>query len=108
MASDLGTAAIAHPGVDVAGVIDHAAHGRVVAEHPIRQPKPVEGVPEVSHAAYQVRSAAPDDDEQRPPALGVEIVPQGIGHGSEGGVDVRVAGLAADDEQHVALREPVL
>src|SRR5688572_8132691 len=97
-----------HPAVGGERVVDDLAHRRVEAEEAIRQAERLDGVAHRAHAAHQVRPAAPDDHEKRGRAVRAEVLAQRVGHGAEGLVDVSVVGLAADDEQHVRLREPVL
>ena len=72
------------------------------------RPERLAGVAHRAHAAHQVRPAAADHDVQRRGAVLAEVLAQRIGHRAEGLEDVGVVGLAADDEQHVALLEPVL
>ncbi|WP_443191146.1 hypothetical protein, partial [Pseudomonas indica] len=54
-----------------------------------------------------VLPAAPDDDVERRRAVGGEVLAQRVAHPAEGLEDVGVVRLAADDEEHVGLRQEV-
>src|SRR5688572_26933112 len=100
--------AAAHPPIDPPRVVDDLAHRRVEAEDAVGDAERVAGVAQHAHAAHQVRPAAPDHQVQRLRAVLAEVLAQRVGHGAEGLEDVGVVALAADDEEHVRLLEPVL
>ena len=105
---DLRAPAGLHPGVDLLGELDHFAHVGVEAEQAVRQAQRIAGVAQRAHAAHQVRPAAAQHHVQRRRPVLAEVLAQRVGHGAQGLEDVGVVALAADDEQHVGLLEPVL
>ena len=104
----LGTAARVHPLIDVLGVVHDLGDRAVEAEEAIGQAEIFAGLGERAHAADEVGSAAADHDIERRRAMAARMLAQRVRHRAEGLVDVGVVGLAADDEQHVGLGEPVL
>ncbi len=97
-----------HPVVDLLRIIDDLGDRAVEAEKAVGQAEAVQGLGERAHAAHEIGAAAADDDVERRGTAGAEMLAQRVAHGAEGLVDVGVVRLAADDEQHVGLREPVL
>ena len=94
-------------GVDALGVVHDLGDRAVEAEEAVGQPEALQRLGEVAHAAHQVRPAAADDDvERRRPVRG-EMLAQRVAHAAEGLEDVGVVRLAADDEEHVGLRQEV-
>ena len=108
MLGDLRAPAGSHPGVDRARVVDHLAHVRVEAEDAVGQAERLHGVAHGAHAAHEIGPATADDDEERRRAVLAEVLAERIRHSAECLEDIGIVGLAADDEQHVRLLEPVL
>src|SRR5471032_215714 len=96
-----------HPCIDFLRVQHDLAHIRVETEESIGQSERIERVAHRAHAAHQVRATAADHHVQRRGAMPAEVLAQRIGHRTESLEDVGVVRLAADDEQHVALLDPV-
>ena len=96
-----------HPLVDLLGVVHDLGDRAVEAEETVRQAERVAGVGQRAEAAHQVRTAAADHDVERRRAVGREVLAQRIAHRAQRLVDVGVVRLAADDEQHVRLRQEV-
>src|SRR5471032_367719 len=96
-----------HPCIDLPGVQHDLAHVRVEPEEAIGQSERIERVAHGAHAAHKVRAAAADHHVQRRGSMPAEVLAQRIGHRAEGLEDVSIVRLSADDEQHVALLDPV-
>ena len=101
-------AAALHPAIGGLGVVDDLADRGIEAEEAIGQAQRLDRVLQGGHAADQVRPAAADHDVERRRPVRAEMLAQRVAHGAEGGEDVGVVRLAADDEQDVGLRQPVL
>src|SRR5262245_20893750 len=102
------TPAALHPGVHGLGVADHAAHIGIESKEAVRQPQRLTRIANRAHPAHEVRTPAPQDDEQRSRTMPAEMLAQGIGHGPQCFEDVGVIRFASDNEENVRLREPVL
>src|SRR5271166_2939672 len=97
-----------HPCVSGLGIRNDLADVRVEAKNAVRQAQSFHRVTHGPHAAYQVRSAAPDHYVQGRWTVPTEIFAQRVGDSAKGLIYIRVVRFSADDKKHVSLFEPVL
>src|SRR5271169_1636021 len=97
-----------HPGVRGFRIVDDLAHVGVEAEDLVGQSQRIECIACGAHATNKIGTAAPYHHEKRRRSMLAEMFTQSVGDRAQGLEDVRVVRLAADDEQHVGLLQPML
>ena len=80
----------------------------VEAEEPVRQPQRLAGVAQRRHAADEIWTAASNDHVERRRTVPAHMLAQCVGDRSKGHENVGIVRLAADQEQDIALLQPVL
>ena len=98
----------AHPLINPLGVIHDFRDCAVEPEKPVWQAEAVQRVGQVAEAAHQIWTTPPNDNIERHRAARCKMLSQGIPHAPECLQYVGVVRLAADDEEHIRLRQEVL